>query len=177
MAVERRQLEEILDKIGRQLVQPATLCIFGSSPAILLGQPSRQTQDIDVWHQRSSFDAGDLSRACEAAGVLYDPKGEVHPDAMYVQIVRPGIVALPPDFEIETIGHYGQLTVVMPTPLVLTTAKLVRSDEKDIEDIVWWVRQRSITLKQIEAMIKTLANPLQREQARENLVFVRLVTG
>ncbi|MDP9124531.1 MAG: hypothetical protein M3N82_08015 [Pseudomonadota bacterium] len=176
MAIERKKLEEIFDKLGRSLTQPATLCIFGSAPAILLGQPSRQTQDIDIWHPQSNYDAGDLSRACASAGILYDPTDELDPDAVYLQIVRPGVVALPPNFETEMIGRYGMLTVLMPTPVVLSTAKLVRASDNDVSDIVWWVRQRSITFKQIESMIDQLANPMQQETARDNLVFVRLVT-
>ena len=46
MAIERMQLEEIFEKLGKHLTQPAALCIFGSAPAILLGQPSRQTQGM-----------------------------------------------------------------------------------------------------------------------------------
>jgi hypothetical protein len=84
---------------------------------------------------------------------------------------------LPADFETEMIGRYGQLTILMPAPVVLSTAKLVRSSEHDVNDIVWWTRQRTISLKQIENMIGHLANPLHQEAARENLVFVRLVTG
>jgi hypothetical protein len=177
MALERKALEAVFEKLGKNLTQPATLCIFGSSPAILLGQPSRQTQDIDIWHPASDYDSGDLARACASAGVLYDPKSEVAPDAVYLQIVRPGVVALPPEFETEKIGRYGFLTVVMPTPVVLSTAKLVRGTENDVNDIVWWTRQRSITLRQLERMIEHLADPIDQETARDNLVFVRLITG
>lgn len=177
MAIERRKLEEIFDRIGKALQRPATLCIFGSAPAILLGQPSRQTQDVDVWHPQSSYDAGDLSRACQATGVLFDPTEELDPHAIYLQIVRPGIVAMPPNFETETIGRYGNLTVVMPTPVVITAAKLVRGSERDIGDIVWWARHRSISLKQMEQSISRLPSPRHQETARENLVFVRLVVA
>lgn len=177
MALERKSLEAVFEKLGKNLTQPATLCIFGSSPAILLGQPSRQTQDIDIWHPASDYDSRDLARACESAGVLYDPKSAIAPDAVYLKVVRPGVVALPPDFETEKIGRYGLLTVVMPTPVVISTAKLVRASENDVNDIVWWTRQRSITLKQIERTIEHLSNPLDQETARDNLVFVRLITG
>ncbi|MEY4576914.1 MAG: hypothetical protein RL701_1617 [Pseudomonadota bacterium] len=177
MALDRNKLEEVFQKLGSALYEPATLCIFGSTPGILLGQPSRQTQDVDVWHAQSTYDAGDLSRACTLTGVLYDPKGEVQPDAVYLQIVRPGIVALPQGFETESIARYGKLTVVMPAPVVLSAAKLVRANENDLGDIVWWVRQRSISLQQLEQSIARLPNQRQQETALENLVFVRLVTG
>jgi hypothetical protein len=177
MGIERQKLEELFQKLGAELNAPATLCIFGSAPAILLGQPSRQTQDVDVWHPKSNYDAGELARACAALGVLYDPRGELDPNAVYLQIVRPGIVALPSNFDTEAIGRYGRLTVVMPVPVVLSAAKLVRASENDISDIVWWVRHRSIGMKQLEQAIQQLPSQRQRETAEENLVIVRLVSG
>jgi hypothetical protein len=177
MAIERKKLEDLFQKLGAELNSTATLCIFGSAPAILLGQPSRQTQDVDVWHPKSNYDAGELARACAATGVLYDPTGELDPDAVYLQIVRPGIVALPGNFDTEVIARYGRLTVVMPSPAVLSAAKLVRASENDINDIVWWVRHRSIGIKQLEHAIQQLPSQRHRETAEENLVFVTLVSG
>jgi hypothetical protein len=177
MGLDRAKLEDVLRKLGNALYQPTTLCLFGSAPAVLLGQASRQTQDLDVWQPKSSFDAGELARACVAIGVLYDPKGELDPDAVYVQIVRPGIVSLPSDFETETVARYGLLTVVMPTPVALSAAKLARGSENDVNDVVWWALQRSISERQLEEQIERLPNPRHRETARENLVFVRLIVG
>jgi hypothetical protein len=177
MALDRRQLEEILQKLGNGLLQPTTLCVVGSAPAVLLGQPSRQTRHLDVWHTQSSYDAGELARACKDIGVLYDPRGELDPEAVYIQIVRPGIVALPSAFETETIGRYGRLTVVMPAPVALSAAKLVRGNANDVNDVVWWVQQRSISFRQLEQSINQLPNQRHREVARENLVFIQLVTG
>ena len=177
MAIERKRLEDLFQRLGAALSSPATLCIFGSAPAILLGQPSRQTQDVDVWHPKSNYDAGELARACAMTGVLYDPMGELDPNAVYLQIVRPGIVALPTEFETESIARFGRLTVVMPAPVVLSAAKLVRASENDISDVVWWVRHRSIGMKQLEKAVQQLPSQRHRETAAENLVFVRLVSG
>jgi hypothetical protein len=44
--------------LGKSLTQPATLCIFGTSPAILPGQTSRQTQHIDMSRPKRSADMG-----------------------------------------------------------------------------------------------------------------------
>jgi hypothetical protein len=84
-------------------------------------------------------------------------------------------MAIGPDFETEMIGRHGRLTVPMPTPVVLSAAKLVRCGDNDAGDIVWWIRRRRITLKQIEAAIDRLASPFRQEAARGNLVFVRPV--
>ncbi|NJD06737.1 MAG: hypothetical protein FIA97_09605 [Methylococcaceae bacterium] len=175
MGLDRAKVEDVFRKLGEKLVRPTTLCVFGSTPAILLGQPTRQTQDVDVWFTQSVYDSGDLSRACVSAGVLYDPMGELDPAAVYLQIVRPGVVALPNTFETETIGRWGNLTVVMPTPSLLSAAKLVRGSENDVNDIVWWVQHRKIEMQQIEGAIRAMPNPRHRETASENLIFVKLV--
>jgi hypothetical protein len=177
MAIDRQRIETLFEEIGRLLQKPTTLCIFGSSPAILLGQQERQTQDVDVWHPMSSYDAGDLRQACTGAGALYDPTHEVDPDEIYIQIVRQGIVALPHDFEVEVVAHYGNLTVAMPAPVVLSATKLVRSSESDIEDIVWWIKQRQLGFDDIALAVDTLPTHRIREVAKENLVLVRLIAG
>lgn len=107
----------------------------------------------------------------------YDPTGEVSPDDIYIQIVRPGIVALPKDFEVEVVAHYDNLIVVMPSPVVLSAAKLVRSSESDIEDIVWWVQQRHLGFDDIASAVDNLPSQRIREAAKENLVLVRLIAG
>ncbi|MGN6529208.1 MAG: hypothetical protein ACTHL8_22670 [Burkholderiaceae bacterium] len=46
-----------------------------------------------------------------------------------------------------------------------------------MNDIVWWTRQRSITLQRLERTIEHLSRPIDQETARENLIFVRLIAG
>ncbi len=177
MALDRIKIEEIFQNLGRELVNPTTLCIFGSSPAIFCGQQSRQTQDIDVWHENSVYDGGDLSGACSRIGLLYDPKEEIDPDIIYLQIVRQGIVSLPKNFETEFLAQFGKLKLVMPTPAVLTAAKLVRAYENDINDVVWWMRHSNIQEQQIDHAISQFPNRSHREAAKENMVFVHLVSA
>lgn len=133
--------------------------------------------DIDVWNQKSTFDQTELRKACQDAGVHFDPRGELDPNAVYVQIVRPGVVRLPVDFEVEVLGRYGKLTVVMPSPALLSAAKLARGDERDIEDIAWWIKERAISLDDIREAVGTLPDQSQREVADENMVLVELLVG
>ena len=176
MMIEKDTVEALLVKLGGHLSMPATLCVIGSTASIVTGQPSRQTPDIDIWHPHSKFDVGDLKRACEEAGLLYDPKGLVDPDAIYLQIVRPGIVSLPAEFTAEVIGQYGNLTLVMPPPEVIVAAKLARGLDTDIEDAVWWVRGRDLTDELIIGAIDRIPNASNRETAKENLVLIQLMT-
>lgn len=177
MPLDRARVLALFDALGRQLSQATTLCLIGSTPAIMLGQEERQTQDIDVWHPASNYDAGELARACHEAGILFDPKGDLDPEAVYLQIVRPGIVSLPSIIEPEVISRFGLLTVAMPPPAVIAAAKLTRASERDIEDVTWWVRERALDLEAVGEAIGALPRAIDRETARDNMVVVRLVTS
>jgi hypothetical protein len=177
MAIDRGRLAQIFMELGRRLTAPATICVIGSAPGIILGQPGRQSHDIDVWYPSSRYDETQFRRACQDLGLLYDPRSELDPDAIYVQIVRPGIVNLPKDFKVEVLGEYGALKVAMPEAALLSAAKLVRGDPKDVEDVVWWVHERALSLAEIRAAINMLPNSSQQETADENMVLVELVAA
>jgi len=172
--IEKGTLEDVLAAIGAHLPERMTICVVGSAAAILLGQPQRQTPDIDIWEPESDFDVGALRRACEQAGLLYDPKGEIDPDAIYLQILRPGITMFPDRFPVERIGRFGKLTVVMPLPSMIVATKLARALDSDIEDAAWWMRQRNLSVDAIESAIDQIPQPENRTAARENLVLVQL---
>ena len=175
--IDADRLRQLFAGLGELLAEPTTLCLIGSAPAIASGQSGRQTADIDLWHARSHYDAGDLDRACRELGVLYDPRGELDPDAIYLQIVRPGLVQLPPDFDVESLGRYGRLDVVMPAPEVIVAAKLVRGSDVDIEDAVWWVGQRNLDLGQVADAVSRIPDAGSRETAAENLSLLGLAAG
>lgn len=177
MAFDRHGIVAFLTRLGSALRHPATLCLIGSTPAILAGQSQRQTGDIDVWDPASDFDYGDLEQACRVAGALFDPKSDLSPSDIYLQIVRPGVVALPRSFSSEVVARFGKLTVVMPPPAIIVASKLVRGDERDVDDVVWWLRQRNLGSTDVEEAISILPGVGDREVASENLVVVRLVGG
>src|ERR1700730_360693 len=176
MTIDRARLVRIFAELGQRLASPAMICVIGSTPGMVLGQPDRQSQDIDVWEPHSQYDETQFRRACEELGLLYDPRSELDPDAIYVQIVRPGLVNLPQDFKVEVIGKYGALTVAMPEPALLSAAKLVRGDPRDIEDVAWWMKG-ALSVDEIRAAIGSLPDPSQREAANENIVLVELVAA
>ena len=175
MAIDREKLQEIFGKLGQALKQPATLCLSGSAPGILLGQLDRNTSYVDVWRPNSDFEDTDFAAACTHAGLLFDPKGEVGDDDIYIQVVDPGIVALPSKFETQAIGRFGNLSVIIPAPSAIAASKLLRAAPQDIEDIAWWMRSRALTIQEIESAIIALPRAVDRETASENLVFVQLL--
>lgn len=115
MVIDTKVVADLFGRLGAALARPTVLCLIGSTPGIAAGQPDRQTPDINVWHPGSDYDAADLSAACRQAGVLYDPKGDLEPGKIYIQVIRPGIVTLPDEFAAEKIGRYGNLTLVIFT--------------------------------------------------------------
>jgi transcriptional regulator with XRE-family HTH domain len=173
--IEKAVLEDILTVIGDHLPEATTLCVVGSAAAILYGQPERQTADVDVWGPESDFDTGALRRACAKAGVLFDPRDEVAPGAIYMQIMRPGVTMFPERFAVQKIARFGKLHVVMPPPELIVATKLARALESDIEDAAWWIRERNIPVDAVEAAIERIPQPENREAARENLMLVQLV--
>jgi hypothetical protein len=175
MSIDREGIRRILSAIGNKLRRPTTLCVFGSAPAILLGQPVRMTQDIDVWGPASDYLSDDLESACRGAGVLFDPKGDLQADQVYLQIVRPGVVKLPLQIDAQVIERFGNLTIVAPSPAVIAAHKLVRCDAKDIGDIVWWMGQDTVDESDIVSAISRLPKSGDRATATENLVLVRLI--
>jgi hypothetical protein len=177
MTIDRKHLIQILEALGEKLKKPTTICLIGSSPGIASGQPDRQSLAIDVWHQASAYDETELRKACIDLDLLFDPKEELSPDAIYLQIVRPGVVKLPEAFDVEVLGQYGNLKVVMPIPALLSAAKLVRGDARDVEDVAWWIKERSLDLEEIRTAVGTLPDASQRESATENIVLVELVVA
>ena len=176
--MNREKLEELFVQLESKLNRSARLCLFGSSPGILLGQPDRQTQDLDVWRNSSSYDASDLKRAMADLGVLWNPMHPPKGGPIYLQVVVPGIVNFPHNLDTAPVYQRGKLTIVMPKPVILSAAKLVRAEEKDLRDICWWMQHASFSLKHLEESgVNRLANPEQREIARRNLVLVRVHTG
>ena len=82
---------------------------------------------------------------------------------------------LPASFEVEVLGQYGHLMVVMPAPGLLSAAKLARCESRDIEDVAWWIKERALSMEDIRAAIATLPNASQREAASENILLAELI--
>lgn len=176
MSIDRSRLIGLFDALGQKLAAPTTICLIGSAPGIALGQPERQSFDIDVWRQQSAYDDSAFRKACEELGLLFDPREQLPPDVIYVQVVRPGAVKLPAQFDVEEIGRFGNLTVVMPDPALLSAAKLVRGEPRDLEDVVWWTKERGLSLDEIRTAVNSLPDPFQRQAAAENIILIELVT-
>ena len=176
MALDTNELKDLLAKIDANLRQTGSICLIGSGATILLGQSTRQTDDIDVWAGASHVVLDELRRASEAAGLTFDPQDEL-PRLPYIQIVHAGLVQVPgwdaasrtwfgePEREVWTGRN---LTVTVPPPRALAASKLVRGDDRDLEDCLWLMAAHGIDAGEIARAIDMLPG-VARRKAEDNL--------
>lgn len=182
MSLDRKELEILLARIDANLAVLGTICLIGSGATILLGQTTRQTDDIDVWAYASRFALDKLKLAVEAAGLGFDPKEEL-PNIPYLQIVHPGIVHVPGWNAVkrEWLGEperevwKGQrLTVTVPPPQILVASKLVRGDDRDLEDCLWLMAAHGVAARDVMKAIRALP-PEPRNTATDNLAILGML--
>jgi hypothetical protein len=182
MEVKEKELKALLEKIDAALDTPQTICLIGSGAAILLGQPQRSTEYLDVWAQASDIVIPSFRHAMEGTGFEFDPKSEF-PSLPYVQIIHPGLVQVP-GFDVRKRTWFGRpeyplwqgkrLTVTCPPGESLIASKLMRGSATDLEDCLWIVASQKISAAAISLAIKRLP-PQAREAAEENLVALDFI--
>lgn len=176
--VDRNSLRGFLETMDRAAEEPQTICVMGAAALILLGQPERQTGDIDVWRPGSKMIDSDLQRLAAASGLAYDPK-EYEPDGAYLQIINPGIVNLPSvrddiwatGQDSRVLWQGRNLTVVCPPPPIIAASKLVRATEVDIDDVVYLIGAIGVSRKQILQAADKFPDA-DRETIRENMPLI-----
>ena len=175
--LNRAEWEERLALLGRELAQrgsTASLTVVGSAPGILAGQPERTSMDLDVWRPTSDYDRRIFQVAVEAAGLLFDPRGD-EPAGPYIQLVEPGIVQMG-RFEPELVDRFGGLHVFRAPAANLVASKLLRVSATDLIDVAWWVAAYQPAPADIRQAIASFPRE-QRQRATENLVYLQVISG
>ena len=178
-SLSRAEWIEKLMAIDGSLVRQgvtARLMIIGSAIGILAGQPERTSIDLDVWKPKSRYQLQALKKAAEEAGLLFDPKFTLEPGAPYIQLLEPGVAEIGKFEEPETLEQFQALTLERPPIANLVAAKLIRAEEKDLQDIVFLVHK----YRPSEEAIKNAVNSMSkwaRERASENMVYLRTMNG
>lgn len=170
-------LISVLERIGNHLKTESRIVLIGSSIGILYGQPSRMTEDIDVWRPSSVFDESDLKQACEASDILFDPKDAVLGDAPkpYLQLINPGIVYLGDYRSNLKFAQFGKLEVFHPPIANVIASKLLRAEPRDIEDVIFLRRKFNISYADIHAAVDSLPSiSILRDIVRENIVYLEV---
>lgn len=182
--MNRKDLIEVFERLDDALAASQTLCLIGASAILGFGHSTRQTDDIDVWRPASRINDRQMARAAEAAGVVID-RGTDLPEGVYIQFIDPGIVQLPAfdgglwaTGESKVVLWTGErLRVEAPPPSIVAAAKLVRAEDRDIDDCVYLVRAKGLSEEVIRRAIEKIADPIAREAAAGNLVILQVVAG
>lgn len=182
--MNRKDLIEVFERLDDALAASQTLCLIGASAILGFGHSTRQTDDIDVWRPASRINDRQMARAAEAAGVVID-RGTDLSEGVYIQFIDPGIVQLPAfdgglwaTGESKVVLWTGErLRVEAPPPSIVAAAKLVRAEDRDIDDCVYLVRAKGLSEEVIRRAIEKIADPIAREAAAGNLVILQVVAG
>ena len=149
---------------------PLRLCLIGSAACLFGGMEGRSSRDLDIWKPASDYDRRELRIAAEKAGLLFDPKATIEPDAPYLQLVEPGLTQLG-SFEPVLIDRLGRLQLYRPPVENLVAAKLIRAEPKDLGDIRFLVSRFRPDLECVRQIVAAFARPA-RERASENLIYL-----
>ncbi len=173
-SLDRSEWIEKLVAIDESLVRQgasAHLMIIGSAIGIFAGQPERTSIDLDVWKPKSRYQMKALKTAVEEAGLQFDPKSEFEPDTPYLKMVEPGVAEIGKFDEPEVLEQFQALTLERPPIANLVAAKLIRAEEKDLQDIAFLIQKYRPPGEDIKNAIKSMPRQA-REKAMENMVYL-----
>jgi len=165
-------LQRLADALGKDGA-PIRLCLIGSAACLFGGMEGRTSRDLDIWKPASDYDRGELARAAEATGLLFDPRSILEPDRPYLQILDPIPVELGP-FEPVFIDRLGRLQLFRPPIENLVVSKLIRCEPRDLSDIRFLMSRHRPDGASIRRLIAGLS-PANRQRAEENLIYLSVI--
>ncbi len=151
MAIINRQLiEKFLAEVGEHCIENSGVFFIGGGALKLLGS-DRTTYDLD--YIGNDIEPNDLQE------VMSKIAGEMNIELEAVPIED--FLPLPKDANKRSIfiGEYGNLSVYVFDPYTIVISKLDRGFETDIEDIIFLVRRKLISLEQLT---KTLNDAVEQ---------------
>jgi hypothetical protein len=81
-------LGRLTDALGKE-GPPVRLCLLDSAACPFGGMDGRTSRDLDIWKLAGDYDRGELARAAEVAGLLFDPRSSLEPNRPYLQLIDP----------------------------------------------------------------------------------------
>lgn len=180
--IDRTILIELFEKLDDASTQKQTLCVIGAAAVLSYGHTARQTHDIDIWRPASIINDRELKKISSTVGIDFDPK-ELEPNKIYLQVIQPGIVQLPAysndqwaTGEASAVLWTGNnLTIIAPPPSIIVAAKLVRAEDRDLDDSIYLIESRDLKTAQILNAISKIPDQHDRETARENFTLLRVI--
>lgn len=138
-------IRSFLKKLGERYPHPGTLYLLGGSAVCLLGNP-RPTVDLDYAADFSSSDA----QLREAMRIIAQEMDLDLEDVSFKEFIP-----LPngADQRHRRMGKFGQLEVYVFDPYSIALSKVARGFETDLEDVLFLLQRKFITLKELETMV------------------------
>jgi hypothetical protein len=161
-------------EISEHLTSPASLCMIGAVTGMFAGQDGRVSVDLDVLCRASKFIEADLRQACEKSGVLFNPQDDLPDGVPYLQLVEEDIVQVGRFAKQEPLMTAKNLSITRPPVENIVASKLLRASAKDLDDIQFLCGAFPITKKGVLDVVKTFPDPVRRETARENAVYLEV---
>lgn len=142
------EIQTFLDALGERYTRPATLYLLGGSALCLLGNP-RRTIDIDYTFIAPSSDIEQLTATIDAIAE------ELRLDLDVVPIEE--FIPLPDGSEQRHrwVGQFGQVAVYIYDPYSIALSKLSRGFEADLQDVLFLLRQKIITLPELSQFVES----------------------
>ena len=180
--IDRDILIELFEKLDDASTHKQTLCVIGAAAVLSYGHTARQTHHIDIWRPASTINDRELRKISTAAGIDLDPK-ELEPNKIYLQVIQPGIVQLPAfsgdqwatGEQSQTLWSGNKLTIIAPPPSIIVAAKLVRAEDRDIDDSIYLIESKDLKTPEIINAISKLPSKAARDTAMENLTLLRVI--
>jgi len=166
-----RALEAMATALGKD-GPPVKLCLIRSAACLLGNMPGRVSRDLDIWKPLSEYDTVELRAAVHVAGVVFNPKEDLEPDAPYLQIVEPGIVQVG-DCVPVLMEKIGRLEISRPPIENIIASKLTRAADKDIQDILYLLKTHQPDRQKIRDIVTAFPQTC-RSVAIENLVYLEI---
>lgn len=173
--MDATRLRQVFEQLDGSLEHPTELLIRGGAAVLAHGLEQRVTMDIDVL-PASRFVEADLRRACDAAGIGFNPSDKDTVERDYLEVVPEETLILPrpsPDRGYNTVFRGLRLTVRTPPAADVVVGKLKRLQPEDNADVDFLVRRFRLTESDLRESFARLPARFQADPVvQENLRYV-----
>jgi hypothetical protein len=143
--MDNPEIQSILQTLGERVPRSSRLVLVGGSALALLGSP-RLTIDIDF--VGDDVHPNELHRSIMQIAKELDVQVDPVPIGRFIPLPKGS------DRRNIRIGQFGNLEVYVADPYSIALSKLDRGFDTDLDDLVFLVRRKLVTLEELERMAK-----------------------
>lgn len=173
--MDAAQLKAVFERLDAALEHTTELLVRGGAAVLAHGLEQRVTIDIDVL-PASRFVEADLRRACDAAGIGFNPTDKDLADRDYLEVVPEETLILPRpsrDREYNTVFRGLRLTVRTPPAADLIVGKLKRLEPEDLVDVAFLIERFRLTESDLNEAFERLPVRFQADPVvQDNLRYI-----